>query len=151
MSTEGRPEFLVRIPFVDLLGCELLRFEPGEADIALTLRDELANAWGVAHGGVMMTLLDVAMAHAARTPPQPGAEARHGVVTLEMKSMFMRPGSGRMLATGRVLHRTVSLAFCEGHVRKADGELLAHGSGTFKYMQGLPEGGRRVRRMEGTD
>ena len=31
-----------------------------------TLQPELCNSWGVAHGGVTMTLLDVAMAHAAR-------------------------------------------------------------------------------------
>jgi uncharacterized protein (TIGR00369 family) len=61
-------QFKIRIPFVDLLGFELLRFERGEAEIALTLRDELTNSWGVAHGGVSMTLLDVVMAHAARSP-----------------------------------------------------------------------------------
>ena len=51
-----------------MLGFELLRFEQGEAEIALELRPELENSWGVAHGGVTMTLLDVAMAHAARSP-----------------------------------------------------------------------------------
>ena len=49
-------KFRIEIPFVDLLGFELLRFEQGEAEIALQLRDELSNSWGVAHGGVTMTL-----------------------------------------------------------------------------------------------
>jgi hypothetical protein len=53
----------------------------GEAEIALPLRPELENSWGVAHGGVTMTLLDVAMAHAARSPgatasPRPRAWSR---------------------------------------------------------------------------
>jgi uncharacterized protein (TIGR00369 family) len=141
----------VHNPFVALLGCELQRFEINEAEIVLSLREELSNAWGVAHGGVMMTLLDIAMAHAARTPATPGAEAHPGVVTLEMKTMFVRPGRGRLFSIGRVLHRTASLAFCEGHVRDAGGELLAHGSGTFKYMQALPVGGRRIQRMGASD
>ena len=61
-------KFQVHIPFVEMLGFELLRFDPGVAEIAVPLRDELTNSWGVAHGGVTMTLLDVAMAHAARAP-----------------------------------------------------------------------------------
>ena len=74
-------KFQVHIPFVELLGFELLRFERGEAEIALPLRDELTNSWGVAHGGVTMTLLDVAMAHAARTPGDDGVAETSGVVT----------------------------------------------------------------------
>ena len=37
-----------------MLGFELMRFEPGVAEIAVPLRDELTNSWGVAHGGVTM-------------------------------------------------------------------------------------------------
>ena len=65
-------KFQVQIPFVEMLGFELMRFEPGVAEIAVALRDELTNSWGVAHGGVTMTLLDAAMGHAARSPDQPG-------------------------------------------------------------------------------
>jgi uncharacterized protein (TIGR00369 family) len=61
-------EFKTFIPFVELLGFELLKFENGESEIAITLREELCNSWSVAHGGVTMTLLDVVMAHAARSP-----------------------------------------------------------------------------------
>ena len=58
-----------RHPFIHLLGAELLRFEDGETEIALEIRDELQNSWQVAHGGVVMTLLDVAMAHATPRAP----------------------------------------------------------------------------------
>ena len=36
-------KFKVEIPFVDLLGFELLRFENGEAEIAIELRPETLN------------------------------------------------------------------------------------------------------------
>jgi uncharacterized protein (TIGR00369 family) len=145
-------EFLVRIPFVELLGFELQRFEPGEAEMHLDLRDELTNSWGVAHGGVTMTLLDVVMAHAARSPSQAGGGTQPGVVTIEMKTSFMRPGQGRLRATGRRLHMTASLAFCEGSVHDTAGALVGHATGTFKYMKGLPVGGgRRIQRLNGTD
>jgi uncharacterized protein (TIGR00369 family) len=145
-------EFKVRIPFVELLGMELQRFDPGESEIHLDLRDELTNSWSVAHGGVTMTLLDVAMAHAARSPLASGGEPQPGVVTIEMKTSFMRPGQGRLVATGRRLHMTASLAFCEGSVHDTQGQLVGHATGTFKYMKGLPVGGgRRIQRLNGTD
>jgi uncharacterized protein (TIGR00369 family) len=144
-------QFQIQIPFVDLLGFELLEFAGGQARLALTLREELTNSWSVVHGGVTMTLLDVVMAHAARSPEQPGGEPRPGVVTVEMKTMFTRPGLGRLTATGRLLHRTSSLAFCEGQVHDEGNGLVAHASGTFKYMRALPAGGRRIQRLNASD
>jgi len=144
-------KFKIRIPFVELLGFELLRFERGEAEIALSLRDELTNSWGVAHGGVSMTLLDVVMAHAARAPGDDGVVEESGVVTVEMKTTFIRPGLGRLVATGRRLHRTASMAFCEASLLDGDGQLAAHATGTFKYLKGLPAGGRRIQRPNASD
>jgi len=145
-------EFKVRIPFVEHLGFELMRFDPGEAEIHVELRDELTNSWGVAHGGVTMTLLDVVMAHAARSPKAMGGEHQTGVVTIEMKTSFMRPGQGWLLATGKRLHMTASLAFCEASVHDGQGQLVGHATGTFKYMKALPVGdGRRIQRPNGTD
>ena len=59
--------FAFRIPFVEGIGCELQRFDGGHAEVTLTLNENHTNSFGVAHGGLMMTLLDVAMAHAARS------------------------------------------------------------------------------------
>ena len=144
-------QFQVHIPFVEMLGFELLRFERGEAEIAVALRDELTNSWGVAHGGVTMTLLDVVMAHAARSPGDDGVAESSGIVTIEMKTSFLRPGLGRLVGTGRRLHRTASMAFCEGSVFDAEGQLVAHGTGTFKYLKGLPAGGKRIQRLNASD
>ena len=144
-------EFPRLIPFVQTLGFELLRFEGGEAEIAVEVRDELCNSWMVAHGGLTMTLLDVAMAHAARSP-QPGEAPRGtGCVTIEMKTSFMRPGLGRLVATARLLHGTASLAFCEATVTDAEGAMVAHATGTFKYLSGLPAGNRRIQRPDASD
>ena len=141
----------VRIPFADLLGLEFVAWGAGTSETALTLREELCNSWSVVHGGVTMTLLDVAMARAARSPNQPGHPTSPSVVTIEMKTSFMRPGLGRIVARGKLLHATASLAFCEGTVVDANGELLASASGTFKYLQGLPAGGRKILRSNASD
>jgi len=144
-------KFPVRIPFVESLGFELLRCEGGEAELAITLRDELRNGWGVMHGGVTMTLLDVAMAHAARSPGQPGIDDHRGVVTIEMKTSFMRAGIGRLTARGTLLQRTASMAFCEASAFDAEGQRIAHATGTFKYLKGLPAGGRTIQRPDASD
>ena len=144
-------EFLVPIPFVELLGMQLDRFGGGEAEVSLPLREELTNSWSVAHGGVTMALLDVAMAHAARSPDPATGELPPGVVTVEMKTSFMRPGLGMLRAHGKLLHKTASMAFCEGSVRDAEGALLAHATATFKYMKRLPAGGRKIQRLNASD
>ncbi len=143
--------FPVYIPFVEAQGFELLAFGDGRAEIALDPREDQLNSWSVLHGGVAMTLLDVAMAHAARAP-RPGAEPDpRGVVTVEMKTSFVRPGLGRLVAQGALLHRTASLAFCEGRIVDAQGGLVAHATGTFKYLRALPAGGRRLNPLNASD
>lgn len=137
--------FAVRIPFIEQIGCELQRFADGEAEITLDIDEVHTNSFGVAHGGLLMTLLDVAMAHAARslTLSQPGGGP--GLVTIEMKTTFMRPGLGRLSAQGSVMHSTASLAFCEGKVIDHRGKVCAHATATFKYLKALPVGDRELR------
>ena len=135
--------FTVHIPFVEMLGFELVSCDAGRAEIALTLREELTNSRNMAHGGVSMTLLDVAMAHAARSPNQPGHTDADGVVTIEMKTTFMRPAVGRLSGRGHLVHRTASMAFCEGSIVDDAGVIVAQATGTFKYVRALMPGAKR--------
>lgn len=142
-------DFPLQIPFVQAMGFELLRMQGGEAEIALTLRPDQRNSLNMAHGGVTMTLLDVTMAHAARSADvsasaPPGTLGR-GVITVEMKTTFMRPGVGRLTARGRVLSRTITLAFCEASLFDEAGVLAAHATGSFKYLTRAAVEGRRVK------
>jgi uncharacterized protein (TIGR00369 family) len=134
--------FTVHIPFVEMIGFELISFDGGRSEIALTLRDELANARNMAHGGVLMTMLDVSMAHAARSPNQPGHNLTSGVVTIEMKTTFIRPGTGRLVARGNLIHRTMTMGFCESSIFNEGGLVVAQATGTFKYVRALLNGGK---------
>jgi len=137
-------EFPVHIPFVQQLGFTLHAIGDGEAELRLAIAEQHLNSWRVAHGGVIMTLLDVAMAHAARSVNrrelETGPDLGPGVVTVEMKTSFMRPGEGELRAVGKLLHRSTTMAFCEGSVYGTDGKLCAHATGTFKYLRALPAG-----------
>jgi uncharacterized protein (TIGR00369 family) len=143
--------FTVHIPFVEMLGFELISFEAGHSELALTVRDELTNSRDMAHGGVSMTLLDVAMAHAARSPDKPGQPENHGVVTIEMKTTFMRPAVGRLRAIGKLIHRTHTMAFCEGSILSDSGAVVAQATGTFKYVKPLPGGSKRKQALDASE
>jgi uncharacterized protein (TIGR00369 family) len=127
--------FGANIPFVHHLGFDLVLFEGGHSEIVYEPRSEHLNSFGVAHGGVCMTLLDVTMATAARSVT-PGM----GVVTIEMKTSFMQPARGKLSGKGRLMHRTATMAFTEATIFDAEGRACAHSTGTFKYVKRLPTG-----------
>ena len=128
-------KFPLVIPFVEQLGLELHRFEDGHAEVQVDLNTAHLNSWDVAHGGVLMTMLDVAMAHAARSVHAKEPDHGPGLVTVEMKTSFMRPAEGRLAARAKLLHRSTTMAFCEASVFDADDHLCAHATGTFKYVK----------------
>ena len=125
--------FGAEIPFVTLLGFTLELFEGGESVLGYTPAPAHLNSFAVTHGGACMTLLDVAMAVAARS-----VQKDMGVVTIEMKTSFMRPAPGdgsQLTARGRLMHRSTSLAFTEATIYDAQGQACAHATGTFKYVR----------------
>lgn len=125
--------FGANIPFVDHLGFTLEKFEGGQSELHYAPQPEHLNSFHVTHGGAVMALLDVVMATAARS-----VEVDMGVVTIEMKTSFMRPAKvatgQKLTGHGQLLHRTRSMAFTEGRIYDAEGQLCAHATGTFKYM-----------------
>jgi uncharacterized protein (TIGR00369 family) len=142
-------DFSVHIPFVAHLGFELVRMADGEAEIHFAAREEHLNSFNVVHGGASMTLLDVVMAHAARSVLV-GPDANMGCVTIEMKTSFMAAAKaerGPLVAVGKLLQRTTTMAFTEGRVLDAKGRLCAHATGTFKYVTRLPAGDRQVQAL----
>ncbi len=122
------------IPFMRDLGMRLVRAGQGEAEIALDLAERHMNSWGVGHGGVVMSLLDVAMARAGKSLVDARAGADVGSVTVEMKTSFFRPARGRVVALGRVLHRSTTMAYCEAELRDEAQQLIAKALGTIKFL-----------------
>jgi acyl-CoA thioesterase len=125
--------FRLNVPFIKELGVEFISAADGHSVVALNLEPWHLNSWDVAHGGVLMALLDVAMAVAGRSL-NAGAG---GGVTVEMKTSFLQPAAAgsRLIVSGIVVHRTKTMAFCEGEVRDSDERLIAKSMGTFKYLK----------------
>jgi uncharacterized protein (TIGR00369 family) len=135
-------------PYLHDLGVEFLEMQDGRAKLALDLRETHMNSWQVAHGGVIMTLLDVVMAMAGRSL----SDDLKGVVTVEMKTNFLQPGGvpgGRIEARGHAYHRSTTMCFCEGELWNED-KLIAKAMGTFKYLRRL-KSGENMKKLCGSD
>jgi uncharacterized protein (TIGR00369 family) len=117
------------IPFAALCGIEPIESTDARTVLRVALRPEHTNNFGIAHGGLTSTLLDIAM----------GSAARHAadlpVMTLDLQVSFIAPGRGVLTAEARIVRAGHSVVFCEGEVRSDDGELVAKGSGLFKPVR----------------
>jgi uncharacterized protein (TIGR00369 family) len=122
------------VPFLNLLGVQLLKMENGVGEISLAIEEKHMNSWSVAHGGVSLALVDAAMAIAARSA-DPGDRS---VVTIELKNSFMQAANGQIKVIGTVVHQSTTMAFCEARVFDADEKLCCLATGTFKYFKNLP-------------
>jgi uncharacterized protein (TIGR00369 family) len=124
----------LNVPFLKLLGVRLISAEMGKGEILLALKPEHTNTWDVAHGGVLLTLMDVAMAVAARS----GDPHDRSVVTIEMKNNFMQAATGILRVKAQTVRRTTTMAFCEAKLYNDQAEICCMAMGTFKYLKRLP-------------
>jgi uncharacterized protein (TIGR00369 family) len=118
------------VPFTRLLGVRAEDCEDGRSRLVVDVREDLENLGQMAHGGVILTLLDVAMARAALSK----VDFAQAVVTIDLSSSFVQPGRGRLTATGRVSGGGKSICFCEAQVHNEAGQLVARSMGSFKYV-----------------
>lgn len=125
----------MEIPFLDYIGARLVACADGTAHTEVDLVHHHQNSFGVAHGGVLMALLDVTMAMAGRSHAHHADDEQAGLVTIEMKTSFLQPAQGRIAGHGRCVHRTRTMAFCEADIVDQSGRLVARASGTFKYVR----------------
>lgn len=119
---------MIEIPFMKHCRIERIGAPEKMARFSVEALPPLTNTRGYAHGGLLMTLLDLALGHAA----QSAVEGATSFATIDMQTAFLQPGAGRITAEGRVLRAGRSIAFCEGEVRDESGSMLARGSGVFK-------------------
>jgi uncharacterized protein (TIGR00369 family) len=122
------------IPFLASIGARIEHEADGVAVVVLDLRPDLLNNHGGGHGGVVMSLLDSAMANAALSRIDYSRE----VVTIDMHIAFMHPATGRLVATGRATGGGRSVCFCEAQICDEQGRVSAKAMGTFRYRTAGP-------------
>jgi acyl-CoA thioesterase len=115
------------------LGMEILDIKPGHAKLAMTIKPEMVNGHGIAHGGFIFTLADSAFAFACNSHNE-RTVAAHGNIS------FIKPGKlgDRLVATAKEISRSgrsgiydisvsadgVTIAELRGHSRTIGGALV---------------------------
>jgi uncharacterized protein (TIGR00369 family) len=115
-------------PFHSGFGVEVERASPGEVRLSWTARDEHRNLQGLVHGGVLATLVDMAMGLAVRTVV--GETRRH--VTIEMTVHYLRPAApGKLHAVGTTQRVGRRIAFADGTVFDSNDRILVRATGAY--------------------
>jgi uncharacterized protein (TIGR00369 family) len=122
-------------PFDRFLGTRIVSAANEELVVELVLEPHHLNKRGVAHGGVVLSLLDSAMGGAlVAAMPQ-----EWWCATTSLSTQFLRgPGAGRIRARGRVVRLGRSVAFVAGELSDADGRLAAVAHGTWRVWDRRP-------------
>jgi acyl-CoA thioesterase len=83
------------------LGMEILQIRAGEAVLTMTIKPEMLNGRGIAHGGFIFTLADSTFAFACNSHNERAVAAQCNIT-------FIRPGKlgDRLIATAREISRT---------------------------------------------
>jgi uncharacterized protein (TIGR00369 family) len=122
-------EYQKKIPYVVHLGLTTEALGEGTARLSMPLPKHFTNSLGTAHGGVIMSLLDVALCTAARTLHPDSV----GVVTIDLSCAFVGGGSGsKLIAEARVLKDARTMSFVEAEAKNEDGSLVAKAIATVR-------------------
>jgi len=121
-------------PAARTLGWSLIAIDPdlGTIEVAFDAPEAFTNPLGVVQGGFLAAMLDDTLGPALIATLPPGQFAP----TLELKVSFLRPARpGRLVGTGRVLHRGGTIAFLEGSLRDAEDQIVATATATARVIR----------------
>jgi uncharacterized protein (TIGR00369 family) len=129
MKVEFAREYQRKIPFLSHLKILTEALGEGTAQLSMPIEPHLTNSLGTAHGGVIMSLLDVALCTAARTLHPESI----GVITIDLSTSFIGGATGKkLLAEARVMRDGRSMSFVEAEARNEDGSLVAKAIATVR-------------------
>ena len=129
MKLEFAREYQKKIPYLQHLKIQTDELGEGTARLSLPIEPQLTNSLGTAHGGVIMSLLDVALCTAARTLHPDSI----GVITIDLSVSFIGGARGeRLAAEARVLKDGRSMSFVEAEAKNQDGSLVAKAIATVR-------------------
>ena len=129
MKVEFAREYQKKIPFVSHLKILTETLGEGTARLSMPIEPHLTNSLGTAHGGVIMSLLDVALCTAARTLHPESI----GVITIDLSTSFIGGATGaKLFADARVMRDGRSMSFVEAEAKNEDGSLVAKAIATVR-------------------
>ena len=115
--------------------------EAGRAAIEIEADMRMCHSGGVVQGGFVTGWIDATMARAAMCV----TNFEMTPMSLEIKVSFLAPATpGRLTAEAWIERRGRSTMFLEGHLKNADGKIVAKGSSTVRMVPLFDMGKRDV-------
>lgn len=121
-------------PFARWMGIELVSLDEGSGVLRLALRDHHLNPGGIAHGGIIASMVDAAIGLALRT--RLGMTATHVTVQLNI-SYIKAVRAGVITAEGTALKSGKRVGYGEATLRDEQGQILARANATFLVVAGM--------------
>jgi len=120
-----------RSPFVKFLGLQIIKFDNGYCQCSLEIKNNLLNSHKAVHGGVIYTMVDVAMGSALYSTFKKDELA----ATIEIKINYLKPAYTKLLiCDAKVVQKGKSIAVLEAEI-KYDDTLVAKALGTFSIFK----------------
>jgi len=122
--------------YFTLLNMKLVDLEPGYALLELPFRKEITHSGGVVQGGIITTLADSSIAHAAVAALEDEA---FSTTTIELKINFIRSATGGVFQSeARLIHLGRRTAVGEAEITNDQGKLVAKCLSSLLIQSGSP-------------
>ena len=122
------------VPFLRLLDITLDSVGDGQAQMSLTVSEKHLQTMGIAHGGVIASLLDSVTWWAAFAAQQPGEPVR--LVSSDLKLNYLSAlRTGKATAKGRCKKSGSRLCHAVGEIYDDAGRLIADGSSSLLVLR----------------
>ena len=123
---ENWPEFIKNhfntLPYFKFMNATVLETSEGYAQITLPLKPDYANTYGITHGGIVASLIDMVSGVALRT-------LKLRILTLEVTIDYLKPVNLKdtLLAESRLLQKGRNILHADVWVKNSNNELIARG------------------------
>jgi uncharacterized protein (TIGR00369 family) len=121
--------------FAEHLSFDVLEREDGRSLVECVIAPKHTNTRGVAHGGVISALIDMACGVAVAYQPSIGGKA---AVTVSLTVNYVLPAKlgDRLRAAGKRCGKGKRIVACEAEITNQDGEIVAVGVATMTVVVG---------------
>jgi acyl-CoA thioesterase len=113
------------------LGIEIIDVARGRVQIAMTVRPDMINGYGMCHGGIVFAFADSAFAFACNSYGDPMVAAGASI-----EFLAPTPSGERLTATATEIARSARHGIYDVTVTAASGAVLAHFRGRCSRLRG---------------
>jgi acyl-CoA thioesterase len=118
------------------LGIEIIDVAPGRVRIAMTVRADMVNGYGMCHGGIVFAMADSAFAFACNSHGDPMVAAGASI-----EFLAPTPRGERVIATAAEVSRSARHGIYDVAVADASGTVLAQFRGRCARLRGATQPG----------